>query len=342
MDNAESAYQEVLTIDPDNYNALLFLMRKFNNDQKAQEALNLSRNFESKFPDDGKGFLEKGKSYMILKETKNAQSALSRAAGLMPSNIEPRMLLGDLYMQSNDFNAAHKQYAKVIELAPQNVDAYINAAHALTLSGNPREAVETLKKISTKYYDNPAVQKELGLAEFQTGDTAAAKRDLSRFVQSGEPDLNALLVLGHIYDGLGEYRQALNMFEKALPLDDNKSMAQRRVDAEKAKLGGKAEARETNPLAGSLAGTSGSMGGSRLTIRVFSIVALAGGLVGGYILNKPLADAQAAYDNNKNPALITGLHDDLASKDKNRSLRNGLYALGLLGAVGFSVTFLIK
>jgi len=348
--NAEAAYQEVMTIAPGNFNALLFLMRKYNKDQKADEALKLSQIFEDKYPENGRGYLEKGKSFIILKERKNAQSALSRAAGLLPGNTEPRMLLGDLYTQAGDFNAALKQFTKVIELAPQNVDAHIKAAHAHTLMGNPKAALETLKKIAEKFYDNPVVLKEMGLAEYQTGDTASAKRDLSRFAQTGEADLNAFVVLGRIYDGLGQYRQALNMYEKALPLDDNKTMAQRRVDNEKAKLGGKAATEETNPLAGSLEGTSGSKGGSRLTIRVFSIVALAGGSIGGYILNgqmaKKIADAQQNYDNEQNPALIAARHEELAqanaNKNKSVPIRNTLYALSFLGAAGFTVTFIIK
>jgi len=84
--NAETAYQEVLTIDQGNFNALLFLMRKYNKDEKADEALKLSQVFEAKYPDNGMGYLEKGKSFIILKQTKNAQSALSRASGLLSGN----------------------------------------------------------------------------------------------------------------------------------------------------------------------------------------------------------------------------------------------------------------
>ena len=341
-ENGEKAYEEVMTIDAGNFNALLFLMRKYNKDQKATEALKLSQIFEAKYSGNGRGYLEKGKSLLILKQTKEAQSALSRAAGLMPDNIEPRMLLGDSYMQGNDFNAALKQYTKIMELSPQNLDAHLKAAQSYTLLGNPRAALETLKKISAKYYDNPVVQKEIGIAEFQTGDTAAAKRDLNRFAQSGEQDLNAFLALGRIYDGLGEYRQALGMYEKALPLDENKSMAQRRIDMVRAKMGGASVKDEPNPLAGTLQGTTGIKGGSRFTLQVITVAACIGGFVGGYLLNRQIGDAQSNYNANQNPARMGELRNDLESKNKLVPFRNGLYGLGLLSAVGFSLTIVIK
>ena len=341
-ENGEKAYEEVMTIDAGNFNALLFLMRKYNKDQKATEALKLSQIFEAKYSGNGRGYLEKGKSLLILKQTKEAQSALSRAAGLMPDNIEPRMLLGDSYMQGNDFNAALKQYTKIMELSPQNLDAHLKAAQSYTLLGNPRAALETLKKISAKYYDNPVLQKEIGIAEFQTGDTAAAKRELNRFARSGEQDLNAFLALGRIYDGLGEYRQALGMYEKALPLDENKSMAQRRIDMVRAKMGGASVKDEPNPLAGTLQGTTGIKGGSRFTLQVITVAACIGGFVGGYLLNRQIGDAQSNYNANQNPARMGELRNDLESKNKLVPFRNGLYGLGLLSAVGFSLTIVIK
>jgi tetratricopeptide (TPR) repeat protein len=341
-DNGEKAYQDVLAIDADNYNALLFLMRKYNKDQKADEALSMSKIFEAKYSDNGREYLEKGKSLLVLKQTREAQTALLKAASLLPDNIEPRMLLGDSYLQSNEFSSALKQFSKVMELAPQNVDAHIKAARSCSLAGNPRAALEILKKISTKFYDNPVVQKEMGLAEFQTGDTASAKRDLNRFLQNGEPDLKAFVVLGRIYDGLGDYRQALKMFEKAQPLDENAALAKRRVEGEKAKLGGAVVKEESNPLAGSLQGINGAKGGGRFTLRVLTAAACIGGFAGGYLLNKQIADAQSAYNANQYPANMPTLRDDLQKKKGYVPVRNGLYGLGLLAAAGFSLTFVIK
>jgi hypothetical protein len=64
--------------------------------------------------------------------------------------------------------------------------------------------------------------------------------------------------------------------------------------------------------------------------------------VGGYLLNRQIGDAQSNYNANQNPARMGELRNDLESKNKLVPFRNGLYGLGLLSAVGFSLTIVIK
>ncbi len=337
--NAETAYREVLTFDENNYNALIFLMRKANKDQLADEALKLSAAFERQYPEDGRECLEKGKAHMMLKQTKTAQSALSRAISLMPDNIEAHLLLGDLLMQTGDFGAGLSHYTKVMDLAPQNLDVHIKAAHAYTLQANPSAALETLKKIASKYYDNPVVQKEIGLAEFQTGDTAAAKRDLGRYLQSGEPDLKVLVVLGRIYSGLGEYEAALEMFENAYPLDENKSAAKQRIESVKAKLQAQGPSRKVKgPLEGLESAKPKKKFPVRITVQIASGAIAVIGLAGGYLLNQKIDENMLEYKTSHNTPRANELGDLIR---KNEKLRNMLYATGLGAGAVFGLTFIV-
>jgi len=338
-DNAERAYQEVMTIDAGDFHALLFLMRKYNKDKKASDALSLSRIFEAKYPDNGYGFLEKAKSLIIDGQSKAAQTALAKAETLLPDNVEARVLMGDLYMQENDYNSALKHYSKAIGLAPQNVDANIKTANAYTLAGNYREALETLKKIAVKFYDNPLVQKGIGMAEFQVGDTSSAKRDLNRYMQNGEPDLKVLLTLGHIYDGLGQYRKSAEMYEKAIPLDENRSMAQRRLDAENAKAGGSKQVEEEKPVYDGASRAATSKFNTKLVVRILTAAVCVGGIAGGYLMNNKIKDTQTKYDNARNKADIDSYHTDLKNQQTMRLL---FYCLGAGAGAGFTVTFFIK
>jgi tetratricopeptide (TPR) repeat protein len=340
--NAESAYREVLTFDENNYNALIFLMRKANKDLQADEVLKLAASFERQYPEDGRVCLEKGKANMTLKQTKNAQTSLSRALSLMPDNIEAHLLMGDLLMQSGDFGEALSHYSKVMNLSPQNLDVHIKAAHAYTLQANPSAALETLKKIASKYYDNPVVQKEVGLAEFQTGDTASAKRDLGRYLQSGEPDLKVLVVLGRIYSGLGEYETALEMFENAYPLDENKSAAKQRIESVKAKLQAQGPSRRPkSPFEGIETGKPKSKFPLELTVKISSGALAVIGLAGGYLINQKVDSDLRDYNNPKvakNIPVTTEIGDRMR---KNEKLRNMLYTVGLAGGVICGVSFVI-
>jgi tetratricopeptide (TPR) repeat protein len=338
--NAEIAYREVLTFDENNYNALIFLMRKANKDRQADEAIKLAAIFERLYPENGRVLLEKGKALMVIKQLKNAQSSLSRAVSLMPDNIEARLALADLLMQIGDFDGALTQYQKVMVLAPQNLDVHIKVAHTYTLQANPRAALETLKKIATKYYDNPVVQKEIGLAEFQTGDTIAAKRDLNRYMQSGEPDLKVLIVLGRIHSDLGEYEEALEMFENAYPLDENKAAARQRIDAVKAKLQaqGLGSRRTKSSFEDLEKPKPKKKFPLKLTVQIASGALTAIGLAGGYFFNSKVQAAEPEYHQTQSKTRATELGDEMR---QNVRIRNMLYAVGLGAGAIFGVSFVI-
>jgi predicted Zn-dependent protease len=273
------------------------------------------------------------------KQLKNAQTSLSRAVSLMPDNIEAHSALADVLMQIGDFDGALSHFQKVMALAPQNLEVHIKAAHAYTLQANPRGALETLKKVATKYYDNPVVQKEIGLAEFQTGDTSSAKRDLNRYLQSGEPDLKVLIVLGRIHAGLGEYEEALEMFENAYPLDDNKAAAKQRIDAVKAKIQteGPGRSRPKSPFEDANLKPKKKFP-LKLTVRIGSAAVAAIGLAGGFFFNSKVAGQQFDYDNAKSKKTATEIGDEMR---KNEKMRNMLYMVGLAGGAVCGISFVI-
>jgi tetratricopeptide (TPR) repeat protein len=65
-DKAQQAYQDVLSSDPVNYHALLFLMRKSNRDKEFEKALKYADAFLQNYPNDGPAFLEKSKALIAL------------------------------------------------------------------------------------------------------------------------------------------------------------------------------------------------------------------------------------------------------------------------------------
>jgi tetratricopeptide (TPR) repeat protein len=337
--DAESAYREVLTFDPNNYNALIFLMRKSNRDKQADEALNLAAAFERQYPEDGRECLEKGKALMTLNQRKNARSSLNRALALMPDNGEAHLLLAELLMQEGDFNGALSHYAKLMKLTPDNVDVYIKAAHAYTLQANPGAALETLQKIATRYYDNPVVQREVGLAEFQTGDTAKAKRDLSRYLQNWEPDLKVLVILGRIHSDLGEYEEALEMFEKAYPLDNNEPAARQRIEAVKARLLAQGPSRKAkSPFEDMELKKPKKKFPVELTVKIASGGLAAIGFVGGYLINQKINEEELEYHATHNTPRANELGDLMR---KNEKLRNALYLMGFGSGTLFGVSFFV-
>jgi tetratricopeptide (TPR) repeat protein len=126
--DAESAFRDVLKFDPSNFDALLFLMHKANKDQDASAAIEYANTFRQLYPGDGRGDLEAGKAYFAVQQLPDAQSALIRAADILISNAEPRIMLGDVYAAQSNYNAALDQYERALELAAENVDLQVKIA----------------------------------------------------------------------------------------------------------------------------------------------------------------------------------------------------------------------
>ncbi len=341
-ENAEPAYQEVLSMNASNYSALLFLMRNFNRKQQADEALKISDRFQGLYPNNGPGLLERGKALIALKRQNEAQTALTNEAAITPGNVEGWTLLGDIYRTKNDFPMAMQCYEKVLDLTPQDVGVHIKIAQTDMLLNNPRAALEILKKIEKKSYDNPQVQKEMGLAEYRIGDTASAQRDLNRYLQGGEPDCQVLLTMGKIYANQDAYKLSLDMYEKALKVEPDNLSARQGVEWARAKLGNaKAAASEQEALAASSAAVSSSGNGNhagRTVMKILTGIVCAAGVLGGVYENALVNGDYGEYKGSKNPTRVNDLHTRL----QNESLyRNVLYAAGGIAGIGFGVTFVI-
>ncbi|MBN2036520.1 MAG: tetratricopeptide repeat protein [Chitinispirillaceae bacterium] len=344
-DDAAAAYREVLKFDPANYHALSFLMIKANNDDDATAAIEYANRFRELYPDDGRGDMEAGKAYLAVQQYPEAQKALTKAADILTADAQPRILLGDVHVQGYDYTSALDQYERALELAPENVDLFVKIARTCMLMGKPEMAVETLKKIQKKHYDNPGLQKTLGLAEYQTGDTVTARKDLIRYLRIGAPDREVLFVLGEIYDHAAEYAEALDSYEKAAALDKNDQTVQQRIASVKQKMEGgdyadkvrkKKERRD--------AALQRSTVSPRVVIRIGSAIACIGAAGAGYAMDwlmKKDYNIYKDYDNNpeaQNTENVANLRKQI---DDKILYRNVLYAVAGLSGVGVTITFVL-
>lgn len=211
---AEKVYEHILKNDPDDPFALLYFARINNDEGKAQEALQYGSRLIKLKKNQGKAYIEYGRSQMLLSKNEEALSSFNEASRYLPDEPEPDVYLGDLYFKMKRYSEASAHYLKVIEMAPDNVEAYLKAAKSNEMAGDSRNAYELLKKIAPKFTNHGVLQRELGVLGLVNGDTSKAKIHLEASSRAGTADDRVLMGLGWVYIKEKDYERAFSFFTK--------------------------------------------------------------------------------------------------------------------------------
>jgi len=219
-------YAAILKINANDVPALRFCSWSDNEENKPLEALRLSERLLSLAPQDGKGLLEKGRGLWLLKKFSEAAEALRLAQAQMPEDPLPILYLGDVYRQLGNYTSASDCYEKAMVLMPADPYVCLKDADALGLAGNPKDALSLLKKAETKFPKNSMVLKKLGLLEFQAGNKDDAARHLEEFCKGPENDAPAFLALASLCAASNKTDKAIDLYERALPIADDKNFCE--------------------------------------------------------------------------------------------------------------------
>lgn len=119
-----------------------------------------------------------------------------------------------------DFSAAIRDYRKVLELRPNEVEAKVNLGAALSHVGQFDEAIAIYRSALTSLKDKNPVLLNLALAYYKKGDFENARQqfEILRDVQPNA--LQVVILLGDCDVRLGKMDAALNLLE---PLEDKNS-----------------------------------------------------------------------------------------------------------------------
>ena len=146
--------------------------------------------------------------------------------------VEGMQALADLYAVRKKFEQAGEQYQKILESAPNHIDAYLEAADYYRDRGDAEhmeQAVEAASKVDPSdrrlsYYSGVALVLE-------NKDLAAAEKDLRTYIDT-VPDnseipghSSAYEWLGKLYENEGKTDSAAEQFKAGLALDpQNKAL----------------------------------------------------------------------------------------------------------------------
>jgi tetratricopeptide (TPR) repeat protein len=340
VDKAESAYHEVLVCDSTNYDALLFMIKKFNKENRSYEALPMAKRITSTYPEKGIGYLELGKCLIGLKQTREAKQALEKATELMPDDGVSRLLLGDLCAADHDYKCALEHFKKAMTLNAQNVDLFVKTAQASVALGDASGALDMLKKVEKQFYDNPPFLKEIGIVEFQLGDTAKAQHDLNRFSENGGRDAEVFSILGTINENKNDLVKARGFYEKAQLMEPDNADVREKLAAliVKTNLAEKGPGQESGKLYGNEARSSPGKGHGRIVFQISTGVLCLGSVAAGIFMDKQVSTNYSKYQTTHSVSETQSLHTKI---DQDALYRNILYSAGGVMGIGCCVTFFI-
>ncbi len=114
-----------------------------------------------------------------------------------------------------------EQFAKVLELNPQNLDAKTKMAMTYLSSGNPMQGITMLREVLKDDPKNELAMFNLGMLSIQSGQYERAVERLTELVAINPAHIQGQLLLGIAYMNSGDKKKAKQQFEKVKKMDQD-------------------------------------------------------------------------------------------------------------------------
>jgi tetratricopeptide (TPR) repeat protein len=151
----------------------------------------------------------------------------------LKDNIEPLRLRGIIYERIGQWELAEKDFKKVLEIEPENVDTLNYLGYTWVDRGeNLTEAFEMIRKAVAKQPKSGAIVDSLGWAHYKLGQYKEAKDKLEDAAALSPSSATIIDHLGDVYWKLGRKREAGYQWERALefdPTDEERALINRKL-----------------------------------------------------------------------------------------------------------------
>lgn len=231
---ARDVFRKVITIDSSRYlvwEQLLFAESELN-DHRAMA--NESARALQLFPQQPLLYLFAGAASFQLKEYDKAASYFRSGTGFVVGNdkllAQFYAYLGDTYFQLDDVEASDKAYEKVLGIDPENSVVLNNYAYYLSLRGIELDrALEMARKAVDLDPENGANQDTYGWVLFKLGRFEESKEWIGKAILDPEASAVVLEHYGDVLSKLGDDKEALKYWEKALKAGKGSENLERKV-----------------------------------------------------------------------------------------------------------------
>jgi tetratricopeptide (TPR) repeat protein len=222
MDEAAGFYENALSIESTNFNALSGLIRLYARRDEVGKAHARIDQVLSAYPTNASLHYLKAQAYGFERNSAQAEAELRKTLELDPNYIAAYSALGALFINTNQQDRAIAEYQKIVERRPDNATAYTLIGMLDDSRQNYDAAADSYRKALGK--DQNAVIAANNLAWLYAvngkGNLDEAVR-LAQGVVQKNPNISGFVdTLGWVYYKKGLYGAAVEQLRKAVELDE--------------------------------------------------------------------------------------------------------------------------
>ena len=227
MDEAAGFYENALSIEGTNFNALSGLIRLYARQDEVGKAHARIDQVLSAYPTNASLHYLKAQAYGFERNSAQAEAELRKTLELDPNYIAAYSALGALFINTNQQDRAIAEYQKIVERRPDNATAYTLIGMLDDSRQNYDAAADSYRKALGK--DQNAVIAANNLAWLYAvngkGNLDEAVR-LAQGVVQKNPNIPGFVdTLGWVYYKKGLYGAAVEQLRKAVELDERATKA---------------------------------------------------------------------------------------------------------------------
>ena len=218
---AEKAFQACLQIDANSHDTRMMLARTYVRQQKfnrAEETLQVLIGLIRQVPEEkdklSKAYLTLAQVFSYQQRFSDSTTALTNALEVNPDDTEARIRLGYFLgapqqMLVPDLSASKRQFEKVLELEPNNLEAMLQLGLAEFRLGEADKAAERFENIIQNYRRHSGAYYYLGVYHLRHGAPEKAIENFKESLRLKPRDPETLWNLWTAYSQLGGYPEEL-------------------------------------------------------------------------------------------------------------------------------------
>jgi tetratricopeptide (TPR) repeat protein len=236
---AQAEFQKVLQNDPNNSLALVYYIVCAYRDGDFTRIMGNLEDHLVDYPDDQHAAIELAFFHYTQAYIEGSDPAQAlrefRQAALKGPNPLVHTGIGIVYYDIGDLTRAQKELARAMDMNPKDVLAYEYAGKILlSFAKDPKDALPYFQEVVALAPNYPDGHYYLARTLSQLGEAADAVAEYQKTIALDPLGVgrggDARMELGDLYQKLGEFNKAREMYREALQLDPNNSLAKARLE----------------------------------------------------------------------------------------------------------------